>query len=360
MNKAPFFSIVIPVFNVEPFLNECLDSVIGQTFEDIEIICINDGSTDRSPEILESYQERDRKITTIHKNNCGLSSARNTGLNIAKGRFICFVDADDYIERNFCERLYGVVQQYHPDIIVFGAKLLPLSPSPPYWLKKALTTRNKHYESFIPDVLFTEPGCRPFICRNCYKLSFLNKHNLRFEEEIRFGEDQIFQFMAFPRASRFTFIEDKLYHYRWFREGSLMSIHEKDKEEKYRQHIYMVKYIRDRWKETGDLERMAEHFFRWSIDFLGYDLISSTLPDKRVYAREIAQIWQCLDLTAFRKKLTQSQIDILNYITLGRMSFWSKIRKTVMFRNLSGLFRCLKQHGLRYTAQLVLEHLKMR
>lgn len=93
----PIVSILIPVYNVENYLEKCLDSVISQTMNNIEIICVNDGSTDHSGEILEKYQKKDKRIIVVNKENGGLPSARNAGLEIARGKYIGFVDSDDYI-----------------------------------------------------------------------------------------------------------------------------------------------------------------------------------------------------------------------------------------------------------------------
>ncbi len=358
MTGLPYFSIVIPVYNAEKYLTECIDSIIGQTYKNLELICVNDGSTDHSLGILQKYQKEDRRIYIINQSKSGPSSARNAGLDIAKGRFVWFVDADDYIERRACEQLYQIDQQQNLDVIIFGAYIFPLRFRPPLGLRKTLTTRNKLYHAFTPEVLFIEPGSRPFLWNKIYRLSYLNKYNLRFEKTISVGGDHAFQFIAFPRATRFAFIADKLYHYRWMREGSITSIYKNAQEQRFKQHLHFAKHTRDQWDKSGDLERMPEHFLKWSIDFLGCDLISSTFPDKRAYACEFTQIWQGLDLTVYRKKLTKSQIDILDHISLGRTSFWYKIHKTVVFRKILGLFRCLKNHGPMYTARLVTEQIK--
>lgn len=98
MKNQPKVSIIVPVYNVEEYLVKCLDSLVNQTLKEIEIICINDGSTDNSLEILNTYAQKDSRITIIDKKNEGVSAARNTGLNISKGEYIMFVDSDDYLE----------------------------------------------------------------------------------------------------------------------------------------------------------------------------------------------------------------------------------------------------------------------
>lgn len=133
MIKEPKFSIIIPVYNVENYLSECLDSVIKQTIMDLEIICVNDGTKDHSREILEEYQKQDARIQIIDKVNGGLSSARNAGLAAATGEYILFLDSDDYLEQSACERILYEILEHHPDIIVFGTHIFPYYPWPTEW-----------------------------------------------------------------------------------------------------------------------------------------------------------------------------------------------------------------------------------
>ena len=103
----PIVSVIIPVYNTEQYLKQCLDSVINQTFKDIEIICVNDGSEDNSPEILNEYAKKDDRIKIINKENDGLGRARNTGLEYVTTGLVCFIDSDDYFTEDAVEKLYG-------------------------------------------------------------------------------------------------------------------------------------------------------------------------------------------------------------------------------------------------------------
>lgn len=112
-------SVIVPVYNVEDYLNECLDSIINQTFEDIEIICVNDGSTDNSLAILEDYEKKDERIKIISQENCGLSCARNKGMSVATGEYIYFIDSDDYLESEALGELYDLAEKKDLDVILF-------------------------------------------------------------------------------------------------------------------------------------------------------------------------------------------------------------------------------------------------
>lgn len=116
----PLVSIIVPMYNVEPFIEECIDSLLRQTLSDIEIILVNDGTPDRSGEIAEDYAKRDARIRVIHQANGGLSSARNTGIKAARGTYIGFVDGDDYVSSAMFQRLTEEAEQNQLDIVGCG------------------------------------------------------------------------------------------------------------------------------------------------------------------------------------------------------------------------------------------------
>jgi len=111
-------SVIIPVYNVEPYLKKCLDSVVTQTYKEIEIILVDDGSTDGSGPICDEYAAQDKRIRVIHKRNGGLSDARNVGLDRCSGRYVTFIDSDDYVASDYVERLYRILVEYNADIAV--------------------------------------------------------------------------------------------------------------------------------------------------------------------------------------------------------------------------------------------------
>jgi len=121
MNETPKVSVIIPVYNEEPYLRQCLDSVVNQILQDIEIICIDDGSTDDSAEILREYSYRDLRIKLLIRENQRQSSARNNSLNVAKGEFIIFLDSDDFYTENTLDELFNLAKPEMVDMIGFNA-----------------------------------------------------------------------------------------------------------------------------------------------------------------------------------------------------------------------------------------------
>ncbi len=106
MSDNPLISVVIPVYKVEKYLRECVDSVINQTYKNLDIILVDDGSPDKCPAICDEYAEKDTRVRVIHRKNGGLSAARNSGIDIARGEYITFIDSDDYVSRVYVEQLY--------------------------------------------------------------------------------------------------------------------------------------------------------------------------------------------------------------------------------------------------------------
>ena len=151
-NNNPLISIIIPVYNVEAYLQKCLDSVISQIYRNIEIILVDDGSTDNSGKICDEYAEKDERINVYHQQNGGVSRARNVGLEVAKGQYISFVDSDDYID---CELLQQVVTKANHqefDIIIFGYNEIKTSGIYPIPIDPDIMLHNKR-ETILEDVL---------------------------------------------------------------------------------------------------------------------------------------------------------------------------------------------------------------
>ena len=118
----PTISVIVPVYKVEPYLRQCVDSILGQTFRDFELILVDDGSPDGCPAICDEYAEQDSRVKVIHKENGGLSSARNAGLDVAKGEYIAFVDSDDWIHPEMLDTMQNRIQQHHADMAICGVE----------------------------------------------------------------------------------------------------------------------------------------------------------------------------------------------------------------------------------------------
>lgn len=267
--EHPTLSIIVPVYNVEDYLNACINSLQAQTFGDIEMVCVNDGSPDGSRSILTKRQQEDSRIVIVDKPNGGLSSARNAGINAARGTYIGFLDADDRFTPNACQRIAETFEETNADVVTFGGYCTPAEAATP-WITLKLSPRDVVYDGFSPDLMFKEQST-PYIRTACRK-AFLDENNIRFEEALPFGEDQVFFFDIYPNSRKTALISDKLYEYRIEREGSLTSKTNDDLEAKSRKHLPMTKRIFSAWKKLFGLEEYSSEIVSWSIEFVLYGL----------------------------------------------------------------------------------------
>ena len=202
-------SLIIPVYNVEKYLARCLDSVINQTFKDLEIICIDDGSTDNSSDILQNYALKDERIVVIRQANAGLSAVRNVGISRAKGEYICFIDSDDWIDFDFCEKLYNSAEKHSADIAVAGI-IRVNGRRKKYFLRfeKETVSRNLQEKFELCNV----PE-RSYVWNKLYRLDKLRESRLKFLEG-RVFEDIIFTPQVLYSLDRLVTVPGTFYYYR--------------------------------------------------------------------------------------------------------------------------------------------------
>ncbi|WP_407376033.1 glycosyltransferase family 2 protein [Methanobrevibacter sp.] len=221
INHKPKISVIIPVYNTEKYLKECLDSVCNQTFDDIEIICVNDGSMDNSLNILKSYWRHDSRFTIVSQENKGLSSARNTGLNQARGEYVYFIDSDDYIENTALAELYELSESKELDMNIF--KIISFRDD-----SKEKFTLPYFEMEFLKDIVgedvfsFKDLGIRMYdLAVTVYGVLFKRDliSDLRFPEGLIFGDNVFFTEAVF-KAKRIYFYDKHLYNRR-IRNGSI-------------------------------------------------------------------------------------------------------------------------------------------
>lgn len=273
--RKPKVSVLLPIYNVEEYLERCLDSVLNQTLTDIEIICVNDGSTDNSLEILKKYEKEDSRVKVVNKKNGGLPSARNAGLDVATGQYVGFVDSDDYIQPNMFEKLYKTAEEEKSDVVICGANIFPEEPHASQWLYNCLSPSYKKMDKIDGASLFFDVSMTPFLWRVLIKKDLIDDNNLRLQEDVMLGEDKAFQCKVYPLAKSITVIPDKLYNYCWYREGSLMNQTVYGHlEKKVSGHVYLLEDISKTIEGLENKEEMEVSFLEWGISFVYDDLIS--------------------------------------------------------------------------------------
>lgn len=219
-------SIIVPVYNVAPYLPQCLDSLVNQTYRNLEIICVNDGSKDNSLEILEEYAQKDKRIRIISRENKGISCSRNEALDIAKGEWTMFVDSDDWIDLNTCEFAMNLALQHQADIVMWAyMREFKNQSLPKYYISETTIWEENisHLHRRIVGPIDKELS-RPdtldswgTIWGKLYKSSFIHQNNpIRFVDTKQIGsaEDVLFNIAYIGQISKAIYVPETWYHYR--------------------------------------------------------------------------------------------------------------------------------------------------
>lgn len=239
MNKKPLISIIVPVYNAERYLAKCISSLLNQTLQNIEIICVNDGSTDNSLSILKGYDNN--KIVIVDKNNCGVSDARNSGLNVARGNYIMFVDSDDWIEAETCEMAYDSIVREQADIVMWSYITETFERSTPktifpqnsiFFKQQVDEKLHRRFIGVVKEEL-AHPELADALCPvwgKLYKREVIDKANVRFVDlkEIGTYEDGLFNLEVFRYANKVVYLRDCFYHYMRASSGSVTSGYRKE------------------------------------------------------------------------------------------------------------------------------------
>lgn len=208
----PKISVIVPVYNAEKYLITCVDSILSQTFSDFELLLINDGSTDTSGLLCDKYAQTDSRIKVFHKENGGVSSARNIGIRNSKGEFIYFMDSDDWIEYNALEICLSLISSHNADLIIFDytnefPNLKALTLDDAGNLLKCLTQeRTLHY-------LFTMKCYHGYPWDKILRTEVVRNNNLLYDESLHFHEDNLFSFQYMINCSKILMLNYPLYHY---------------------------------------------------------------------------------------------------------------------------------------------------
>lgn len=234
-------SVIVPIYNVEEHLSRCLDSIVKQTFKDIEIICINDGSTDRSATIAEKYAKKDKRISVIYQENKGISAARNAGMRVARGKYISFVDSDDWIDLNFLENLYNAAESSGADAACSEIKRPHISGKNPYKLK----FRSSEVLSSIADKFrVLEVPRRCYIWNKIYLRAELERQDLKFIEGKMF-EDIYFTPRFLLNCKKVVTVPGVHYHY-WANNKSISrKLRDKNQIDLLEARANLIKFLRE-------------------------------------------------------------------------------------------------------------------
>ncbi len=289
----PKVSIIVPVYNVEKYLSTCLDSLINQTLQDIEIICVNDATPDGCQMILEEYAAKDKRISIYqHSRNRGLSAARNTGLEQAEGAYVYFMDSDDILELNAMELCYQTAKEKYVDIVMFdaisfceeGCNIAPNNYSRVDALQESMLKplySTNMLEKLLNTGTFSSSACLVFIKRD-----LLMQFGLRFEEGL-LHEDELFTPQLFVLAKQIIYVPNRFFHRR-VRQGSIMHSLQHDK--KAAAYIHIIDELQTAAKQLKISYKAKKLLYQRAWELSKYVLGYATQHEVDIQAKDVKKL----------------------------------------------------------------------
>lgn len=263
----PHISIVVPVYNVETYLKECIESIRRQTYQNFEVILVDDGSSDQSGRICDEYAKIDKRVRVIHKANGGLSDARNVGIKIARGEFLTFIDSDDYISDNYLGVLMNAQQRYDADIVQgeMTKKCKKLGKTNPKFTVEVMEPK----EAFRKLLCYKRP--QVYACCKLYRKTLLLNNSI-FYPVGRLNEDCATTYKMILQSNRSVFIPEIIYFYRTTENSILNSVFSIRRMELWRVPIEIQEYL---GKNKRDFEKELEYYkFRVGINLINESIFS--------------------------------------------------------------------------------------
>lgn len=247
-------SIIIPCYNAEKCLKNCIDSILGQSLKEMEIICVNDGSTDNTLSILQDYEKKDNRIVVVNKENGGVSSARNEGLKYAKGDFLIFIDSDDYIDSEMLSKMYEIAKKTKSQLVKCNRKDVYNA----FTNKEVIVDRKPIWDSLktikkddFENEVYIEFFGRSRLC-NVFTMLIERKiivnNDIKFSEDLKVDEDEIFVIQLFNNSNTFTYMPNSYYYYvksLTGLTGTGTNIY--DRYESRKEHINILKQVSSEW-----------------------------------------------------------------------------------------------------------------
>lgn len=230
-------SIVVPVYNSAKYLEKIIEQLLNQTYKELEIIFVDDGSSDNSDEIIKKYEEEDKRIRYIYQDNSGPSKARNTGIDFAQGEYLTFVDSDDSVESTYIEKLYEGIVKSKADVCCCGYTCLERENQ--YTHNDYYPVKRKEQGNFL-EKLFEGTGGTTW--GKIYRTEIIKSNDIKFDERYRLCEDQLFALEVFLRCKIFSSIDYNGYYYNRLNENSLVN---KLNFEEWKQQLTLLKVMED-------------------------------------------------------------------------------------------------------------------
>ncbi len=298
----PCLSIVVPVYNTEKYLERCVSSIISQVFSDWELILVDDGSTDGSLNLCDGYAKQDSRIRVIHKENGGLSSARNAGLAVATGKYIGFIDSDDSVKKNMYSRMIGIIEKYDTDFVMSDYQRIPRNGKPflkTLNIREGLYTKEDIRRDIYPSLIMggnIDHGPLLSVWHCVYNAEFLRSNNILFDEMVLWSEDNLFSAVVGYHADSFYYLKgEDLYNY-YQNEGTITTSYRKGAWNVY---SHMNKVMQEFFEKKKDYDFSQE--LKWHMIYYACVCVSQTKSLSDIEAKE--ELWTILNSPQLVKAL---------------------------------------------------------
>ena len=340
----PHLSVIIPVYNAEKYLQQCMDSLVQQTLRDIEIICVDDGSTDNSFAILQEYAQRDSRIIVLQQKNSGAGIARNTGIRIAKGEYLAIVDSDDFFELDMLEKAYKKCEQDNADFCVFRSDQYDQQQQK--YIDMHWTIKQRYLPNHIP---FSAEDIYPYIFQifngwswdKLYRRDFVEKNQLQFQG-LRTTNDAFFVFMTNIQAKHITIVDEVLAHHRVNTKMSLSVTREKSWDCCWQ----AIHAIREELLARNQYKMVEQSFVNWAVHFLLWNVRTLKDSSKEKLMEEIRTKYsKTLQFASYKPEYFYDKKEYQEFLAICQSGEQAKIQRNVFQKTL----HYLKENGMKAT-----------
>lgn len=327
----PYFSIIVPIYNVEEYLERCVDSLLNQTYQNIEIILVDDGSCDNSRDICDKYSDEYENVMTVHKKNGGSADARNEGLKKANGKYISFIDSDDWVEDIMYEVIHDKLEGCQSDILVFGYQKInqgKVIMREHAYFEEGIYEQDNIINKLLPDSIAQSKAFNQVnlpvqlsACMCVYRKDFLKKSLILFESERTIlNEDWLFNIKCLCRAQKIEIIHDIFYNYDTRGTSLSMSYKSDSYERKLNLYKRYCEEINNTNHRNKDIQRRLRNFWLEGIyNCIVIELLSGQW--KNTTKKRLRQICDDKQFIEYQRNLKINECTVKGWVFLGLMKF---------------------------------------
>lgn len=323
-------SVIVPVYNAEKHLDECIRSICAQTLRNIEIICVDDGSTDSSVEILNRFSQEDPRIAVVRQENAGAGAARNHGMRLATGKYLSFLDADDFFDPQMLEKAFAKAEADQAELVVFKAdfyneKLHRFSPCS-YGLRENMLPVHRPFAGveIEKDVFKVVVG---WAWDKLFRADFVRANSLQFQEQ-RSSNDMLFVFSALVKARRISTVPEILAHQRRHAGGTLSVTRERS----WKCFYHALIALREQLRSWGLYERFEQDYINYALHFSLWNLNTLHGKTKRELFYQLRNEWFAeLGVTGLQSKTSYSMSEYYQYKFMMAVEYHEALYDSIAF-----------------------------